>query len=62
MWKEAAVAYIKILSRHLPAGTEEIYEKLCDDSRYLSRDSNHAAPEYKSEVLSPESAWSTLFS
>jgi hypothetical protein len=27
MWKEAAVAYFKILSWHLPAGTEEIDEK-----------------------------------
>jgi hypothetical protein len=26
MWKEAVVAYFKVLSRHLPGGTEESHE------------------------------------
>jgi hypothetical protein len=28
MWKEVAVAYFKIFSRHYPAGTEESHENL----------------------------------
>jgi hypothetical protein len=27
MWKEAVVAYFKVLSRHLPGGTENHHEK-----------------------------------
>jgi hypothetical protein len=42
MWKEAVVAYFKILCRNLPEGTEENY-----DSRCSSWDSNHVPPEFK---------------
>jgi hypothetical protein len=27
MWKEAVMAQFKVLSRHLPGGTDEIHEK-----------------------------------
>jgi hypothetical protein len=27
IWKEASVAHFKVLSRHLPGGTEEYHEK-----------------------------------
>jgi hypothetical protein len=28
IWKEAVVAYFKVLSRHLPGGTDENHEEL----------------------------------
>jgi hypothetical protein len=32
MWKEAVVAYFKVLSRHSPGGTEENTKTLSQDS------------------------------
>jgi hypothetical protein len=36
--KEAAVAKFKVLSRHLPGGTKENHEKVCQDSQSLGQD------------------------
>jgi hypothetical protein len=56
--KEAYVAYLKVLSRHSPEGTEENHEHSNDWC--LGRYSNQAIPEYKSEplLLEPSIAFS----
>jgi hypothetical protein len=33
VWKEAVVAYFKVISRHLPGGTDENQEIFIQDSR-----------------------------
>jgi hypothetical protein len=40
VWKEVVMDYCKVLSQHLPEGTEECHENL-----------SLAPPEYKSEAL-----------
>jgi hypothetical protein len=45
--KDAIVAQIKLLSRHLPGGTEEIPENLSWDSRFPGQDLNSGPPEYE---------------
>jgi hypothetical protein len=47
IWKEAAVAWFKVLYRHLPGGTRENYEKYQDSlspGRDLAFVSNTACP------------------
>jgi hypothetical protein len=50
MWAEALVAYYKVLSWHLPGGTEEYHETLSHDSRCPGLDLNRAPTQYKSEA------------
>jgi len=56
MWKEAVVAWFKVLSRHLPWGTEKnhrcAYDRRCCSVRY----SQQEFPDYKSKVLVTEPA------
>jgi hypothetical protein len=33
MWKKVTMTYIKILLRHLPEGTQENHENLCEGNR-----------------------------
>jgi hypothetical protein len=40
MWKEAVVAYLEVLSMHLPGGTKESTKPIRQDNRCCSRDSN----------------------
>jgi hypothetical protein len=44
MWKEAVVAYVKVLSQYSPGGTEEYYENFNDISQYSGRNSNQVLP------------------
>jgi len=37
MWKETIVAYFKVLSRHLPGGTEESHKNFSQDSLSLGQ-------------------------
>jgi hypothetical protein len=46
MWKEVVVAKFKALSKHLPRGTEENYNKP-QDSQCVGCDSNQAPHKYK---------------
>jgi hypothetical protein len=52
IWKEAVVAYIQLLPRHLPGGTGENHENLSNNSRSPVRDFNPGPPEYETGVLS----------
>jgi hypothetical protein len=51
MWKEAVVAFLKVLSRHLPGGTEENDENLSQNCRSPGRDLSPGPPEYEAGVL-----------
>jgi hypothetical protein len=51
IWKEAAVAKFKALSRHLTGGTEEKHKNLSLDSQSPGRDFNPGHPEYEAGVL-----------
>jgi hypothetical protein len=53
-WKEAVVAQLTVLSRHLSGGTEENHEKP-HNSRSPGRDSNPGPPEYEAGVLTTRS-------
>jgi hypothetical protein len=48
-WKKVVVEQIKMLFRHLPAGTETIKKNL--DSRLPGRDSYRALPKFNSGAL-----------
>jgi hypothetical protein len=48
MWKKADVAWFKVLSWHLPGGTEDNYEN-CQDNRSPDRDLNPGPPNTKQE-------------
>jgi hypothetical protein len=50
IWKEAVVAWFKLLSLHLPGGTEEHNANSCHDSRSPGRDLNLRSPEYEAGV------------
>jgi hypothetical protein len=58
MWKEAVVAYFKVISRHLPRGTEENHEKSqpCSyrQSQAFGLDLIHLAPRQPSNLSTPE--------
>jgi hypothetical protein len=49
VWKEAAIAIVKVLSRHLPGDTDENHENSSQDSRSLGRDMNEDLPNTKQE-------------
>jgi hypothetical protein len=51
MWKEAAVALFKELSRHLTGRTEETHENLIQTSLSLGRNLNPGSPRYEAEVI-----------
>jgi hypothetical protein len=54
----------KVLSRHSPGGTEEIYENLSQDNQSLGRDLNPGSPEYEERVLTTgprRSVWVVFF-
>jgi hypothetical protein len=51
MWKQAVVAHFKVLSRNLPARTEENHETLTKIVHVLS-DSNRKPLEYVRRVTS----------
>jgi hypothetical protein len=51
-WKEAVVAYFKVLSRHLPGGTEKTHKNHSQDSLSPGRNLNSEPPEYEAGVLS----------
>jgi hypothetical protein len=42
VWKEAVLAWFKVLTRHLPAGIEESYKNLSQDNIHPSWDWNLA--------------------
>jgi hypothetical protein len=46
MWKESVTAYIKVLSCHMPGGTEKTHEKP-QVSRSPGQDLNTVPPEYE---------------
>jgi hypothetical protein len=52
MWKEVVMAKFKVLSWHIPGGTEEIHKNLSQDSQCPSRNLNPVPPENKAGVLS----------
>jgi hypothetical protein len=41
MWKEGTVVYVRVLSQHLPGGTEGIHGSITQDSR---------SPDYEAGV------------
>jgi hypothetical protein len=45
------MAYLKVLSRHFPEGTEENHEKLSQDSQSSGRDLNPEHSEYEAGML-----------
>jgi hypothetical protein len=47
MWKKAAVAYFKVLSRYLPGGTEKTTKNLGQHSWSPGRDLNPGSPEHE---------------
>jgi hypothetical protein len=49
-WKEAVVAYCKVL-RHSPGGTKENHKDLSKESQSPDRDLKPGPPEYKADVL-----------
>jgi hypothetical protein len=52
MWKEAVTSQFKVLSWHLPGGTEgKKMKNLSQDSRSLGRYSNPGSPKYETGVL-----------
>jgi hypothetical protein len=51
IWKEAVVAYFKVLSGYFPGGTEETTKSLSQDSRSAYRDLILEPPEYEARVL-----------
>jgi hypothetical protein len=51
MWKEEAVAWIRVLSQHLPGGNEKTTKILSQDSQSMGQDLNAGLPEYKIGVL-----------
>jgi hypothetical protein len=53
MWKEAAVAYFKVLSQYLPGGMRHTMKKCNQDSLSPGRDVNQRPPEYESYPLAP---------
>jgi hypothetical protein len=59
--KVAVVAYLKVLSRHLPGRTEENHENLSQVSRSPVRDLNPGTPEYEAGVLSTRPRLSVEF-
>jgi hypothetical protein len=54
MWKEAVVAYFRVLSRNLLAGTKKNHENYSQNSWYTGRDFKHDPPENEAGV---EHAW-----
>jgi hypothetical protein len=48
------VAYLKIISQHLPGGTEKTTRNLSQNSRPQCREFNLGPPEYEREVLESE--------
>jgi hypothetical protein len=46
IWKEADVASVSVISRHLPGGIYENHKNLNQDSRSSDRDLNSVPPEY----------------
>jgi hypothetical protein len=48
--KKAVLAWFKVLSRHLPGGTQENHERLSQDSRSPVQDFNSGPPDYKAGV------------
>jgi hypothetical protein len=50
MWKEPIVAHFKVLSQHLPGGTEESHERT-QNSRFPGRDLNPGSPKHEAGVL-----------
>jgi hypothetical protein len=57
-WKEAVIAYFKILSCHFLEELIKIMKKFSQDSSCGGQDLNQAPPEYKSEALYLESTFS----
>jgi hypothetical protein len=61
IWNEAIVAYFKVLSRHLPGGTEENHGNLSQDSRSPGRDLNSEPSEYEAcKVQFTNNDWVTV--
>jgi hypothetical protein len=52
-WKEAIVAYFKVLPRHPAGGTEENLENLSQCIRSLGRDFTRELPNTKQECSMP---------
>jgi hypothetical protein len=50
-WNEAFIAYIYVLSWHLPGDTRATTENVGQDTWFPGLDSNWALPEYKQEAL-----------
>jgi hypothetical protein len=49
VWKEAALALLKVLPRHLPGGTAKTMKNLNEDSRSPGRDFNWRPPKYEAQ-------------
>jgi hypothetical protein len=55
------VPYFKVLSRHLPGGTEENYEKThSQDSWSTARDLKPGPPEYEAGVIITLDPWKLM--
>jgi hypothetical protein len=50
VWKEAVVPYFKVLSQHLPGGTEKITKALSQE-KSLDLDLNPGRQEYEAAVV-----------
>jgi hypothetical protein len=61
MWKEAAVAWFKVLSRNLAGKTEENHKNPRQDSRSLGQDSNSIPVKYKAVVLTAQTRRSVRY-
>ena len=56
------MATFRILSRHVPQGTEEITQGLGQETRFIGQDSNLASPGCYLEMSSPkENSWVCWF-
>jgi hypothetical protein len=54
IWKEAFVAYFKVLSRHSLEEMRKTPITLSEDSRYPGRNLNPGPPEYQAGVLTTQ--------
>jgi hypothetical protein len=59
VWKDAVVAYFKVLTQNLPGWTERNHENQCQDIRSPGRDLNPGPAEYEAGVLTTRSRCST---